>query len=219
VATLSLVTGSVYLFLLARLGGGSAFVAQNQPSPFATRVGPLLTLAIVGLSAAFGVVLVRRRPSALAPLARWADRLAPLIPLALAPGLLSRKLWADSELAFLVALALVVGALELLLRRAIPAWRDFWFAGPELGPAATTWGSRALLASAVLYYAVTVARLTVLNHHRMATQSADLAEFDNLFLNALHGHAFRAPAIEGDLANGSAVKVHAELLLYLRLPG
>jgi uncharacterized membrane protein len=48
--------------------------------------------------------------------------------------------------------------------------------------------------------------------------SSDLAEFDNLFFNALHGHPFRAPAIEGDLRDFSALKVHAEFGLYFLLP-
>src|SRR5690606_39263397 len=63
-----------------------------------------------------------------------------------------------------------------------------------------------------------VGTLTNISHLKMATMSSDLAEFDNLFFNALHGHPFRAPAIEGDLENWSALKVHAEFGLWMLLP-
>ena len=46
-------------------------------------------------------------------------------------------------------------------------------------------------------------RTRVPNHLRIATTSSDLAQFDDLFFNALHGHPFRSPAIEGNLATGA----------------
>jgi uncharacterized membrane protein len=215
---LSLTAGSVCLILLARLGG-SAFLIANQPPPLAARVGPMLTVAVASATALGGFVLVRSRPAALSALTTWADRLGPLIPLALLPGLLSRRLWHGSELGFLFVLGVVVVALEVLLRRALPAWR---LAAEDGRTPATSrvfiLVVRALLVLGILYYAVAVSNFTVLGHHRMVTATPDMAEFDNLFFNALHGHPFRAPATDGDIADGGALKVHAEFLLYLLLP-
>src|SRR5262249_3822072 len=70
----------------------------------------------------------------------------------------------------------------------------------------------------IAYYVAKTGALVRLSHDRMATSSSDLAEFDNLFFNALHGHPFRAPAIEGLLDDWSALKIHAEFLLYVLLP-
>jgi uncharacterized membrane protein len=74
------------------------------------------------------------------------------------------------------------------------------------------------LAIGVAYYILQIGRFTLMSHEKMETASSDLAEFDNLFFNALHGHPFRSPAIEAELSNWSALKVHTEFLLYLLLP-
>lgn len=215
---LSLTAGSVCLFLLARLGG-TAFLVSNQPAPLAARVGPVLTLSVILATALVGFVLVHHRPAALGALTKWADRLGPLVPLALVPGLLSRTLWQGSDLGLLIAVGGTLVPLEGLLRRALPAWRVATEDGEaEETPRTVTLTVRVLLALGVLYYALAISHFTVLGHHRMATASADMAEFDNLFFNALHGHPFRAPATDGDIANGGSLKVHAEFLLYLLLP-
>src|SRR6185436_18484967 len=80
------------------------------------------------------------------------------------------------------------------------------------------WLPRVVLAFGIAWYFVVISRGVLQNHLRIATTSSDLAEFDNLFFNALHGHPFRSPAIEGNLADWSALKVHAEAILYLLLP-
>jgi uncharacterized membrane protein len=78
--------------------------------------------------------------------------------------------------------------------------------------------SYAVVFTAVAYYAVRISLLTCQNHDRLGTSISDLGEFDNLFYNALHGHPFRAPGIDGDLRDWGALKVHAEFVLYLLLP-
>src|SRR5690606_38195243 len=69
-----------------------------------------------------------------------------------------------------------------------------------------------------LAYIWRIGQLTVISHIKLATSSSDLAEYDNLFFNALHGRPFRAPAIAGHLENWSALQGHAEFGLYLLLP-
>ena len=145
----------------------------------------------------------------------------PLVILPVVPALLERPLWRGREVAFFVLL----GAAGLVLEHSL--WTPLalisnigsplsvrWFRHTAL----RTWVPRVLLALAVGWYCVVIGRDVLLCHARLATSSSDLAEFDNLFFNALHGHPFRAPAIAGDLANWSALSVHTEFLLYLLLP-
>jgi uncharacterized membrane protein len=146
----------------------------------------------------------------------------PLALAALLPGLFSRPLWRGRELQFLV----FAGAVALLLERSLRApmataiaWRDNPSRSRRLFAIfQSAWLPRFLLALGIAWYFVVVSRYVLLCHARLATDSSDLAEFDNLFFNALHGHPFRAPAIDGALRDWSALKIHTEFLLYLLLP-
>src|SRR5690606_33908643 len=69
-----------------------------------------------------------------------------------------------------------------------------------------------------LFYFCRIGPLTIISHEKMATMSSDLAEYDNLFFNALHGHPFRSPAIAAMLKDFSSLQGHAEFCLYLLLP-
>ena len=80
------------------------------------------------------------------------------------------------------------------------------------------WLPALVVLGAVALYFVRISDLTLLVHERMKTMTSDLAEFDNLFFNAYQGRPFRAPCIAGDLEDWSALKIHAELVLYLLLP-
>jgi uncharacterized membrane protein len=216
-------------FAAAAAGNKGRFVAANQLD---LPLRSVLTVAVVAVPTLVGAGLLAvawRRSDLWPKLSVWSERLCPALLLCLIPGLFSRRLWKDHDLALLFAIAFVSLVAERLLRIAFVAWADVasrlwakvkgWL--PQViarGPTVLTWCARATLAAGVSYYAIRVSELTILNHVRMATLSSDLAEFDNLFYNALHGHPFRSPAIEGDLADFSALKVHAEFVLYLLLP-
>ena len=118
-------------------------------------------------------------------------------------------------------MACVTLVFERLLRLSVSQWpaalREAHFAAGLPKRARQLLPLSFVLLAAGTYFLV-VSRYTIVSHTRMATMSSDLAEFDNLFFNALHGHPFRSPAIEGELQNWSALKVHAEFGLYMLLP-
>jgi uncharacterized membrane protein len=152
-----------------------------------------------------------------------ASRLAsPALVASLIPGLFARGAWDGREVMYLTTVGVVCLLLERCLRPALTEVAQYW-------TAFAAWLGRLPLAvrgalplgvvlGFVGYYFVVIGNYTLISHECMATMSSDLAEFDNLFFNALHGHPFRAPAIEGDLDDWSALKVHAEFGLYLLLP-
>ena len=179
-----------------------------------------LPLAVAGAVVA-GLALVsvvgRMAP---ALIHRWGVRLCPLLPSALLPCLFARKPWMGQELPYLVLVGLTGLAWEQLIAFAqTPRLTASW--KPNLSTR-----SRRLLRHApfavvslvVLYYIFIVARYTLLNHVRMGTSTADLGEYDNQFFNALHGHPFRLPASEGNLRDWSALKFHADFIIYFLLP-
>lgn len=169
-----------------------------------------------------GIALVGvRTVDGRARLSGWARFLAPLLVTPALMPLLSRPTWEPFSLMFLVSVAALGFALERLLRQSLKS------IPPELGRLGTHLSvprkltaplSAMLLGACVLYYFFHVGQLTQISHQKLQTMSSDLAEFDNLFFNALHGHPFRAPAIDGDLRNWGALKVHAEFGLYSLLP-
>jgi len=60
--------------------------------------------------------------------------------------------------------------------------------------------------------------LTNVSHQKLMTSSSDLAEYDNMFFNALNGHPFRSPAIAALMEDWNTLQGHAELCLYILLP-
>jgi uncharacterized membrane protein len=210
---------------LGQNGTLAAFLLGNQldPSRRVLGVGAVLGLAVF----VAGVVLLRLRRAAgaegLARVEALQRRVHLLAPLGIAfalPPLFVRELWRGTELAFLI----YAGAISLLFERLM---RVSLTAVAEAPPRRISvprvawlgrWLPRIVLGLGMAWYFVVISRGVVLNHLRIGTTSSDLAEFDNLFFNALHGHPFRSPAIEGNLADWSALKVHAEAILYLLLP-
>lgn len=200
------------------LGNGvERYLAANQVS-LGLRNAALIALLSAGVVFALvSAVLAVRRPDALELAAR---RVAFLLPVFALPLLFSRKPWEGKELAYLVFLAGWGLLQEALLRVSIRSLPEGWSSRAVRWVPAFVRRNvpRLVVVGAVLAYAIRTSSLVLLNHQRLATSSSDLAEFDNLFFNALHGHPFRAPAILGELTNWSALKIHAEFLLYLLLP-
>jgi uncharacterized membrane protein len=154
---------------------------------------------------------------------RLARLLSPLLVAPFVRPLFVRGPWDGLELWFLVTLALVTLALERLLLLSLSAWppkvhRLMNERARQFDPRLGSFVGLMLVLVLVVYYYFYVGQRTVVVHHKMLTSSSDLAEFDNLFFNALKGHPFRSPAIEGSLQDWSALKVHAEFALYLLLP-
>jgi uncharacterized membrane protein len=203
-------------FLIVQLSSGDveAFLANNELGRKGRRIAAHGTLAIV-LAVPWWLLRFRSEPERLFRVVR---ALSPLTLLAFLPALFSQEPWEEAPIAFLVfAGAFALGA-ERLILTATDDIRTLVRVRLELPALSTRRVSRVVLAAGVLTYAVVISWLTILNHERMATQSSDLAEFDNLFFNALSGHPFRAPAIEAELTDFSALKIHAEFILYLFLP-
>jgi len=221
-----LALASLSLAIVVLVGAREPFAAVglNQLAPGA-RIGAMVAVAasfVVGLSIA---LVGLRRAGALRPRLERARRFAmPLMLSALVPGLFVRPLWHRRELAFLVMVGAVGLTLERLLRAPIAMVLERGASSKRLpaklwnNAALRTWLPRVLLALLIGWYFVEISRGTLLCHARMASDSSDLAEFDNLFFNALHGHPFRAPAIDGAVRDWSALKIHTEFLLYLLVP-
>jgi uncharacterized membrane protein len=203
-------------FLIVQLSSGHAetFLANNELGRTGRRIAASGTLAIL-LAVPWGLFRFRSQPERLLQVVR---ALSPLTLLVFVPALFSQEPWEDAPIAFLIfAGAFAIGAERLI----VIATDDIRTLVPLRLALPTAWTPlvcRVVLVGGVLTYALVISYLTILNHERLATQSSDLAEFDNLFFNALNGHPFRAPAIEAELADFSALKVHAEFILYLFLP-
>lgn len=201
-------------------GAARSFLLTNTLGP-KTRGFLLATLVVVAVAAAGATLVMSLRQRAQLT-ERWARRLSPLAVAFAIPALFQRALWTGDELGFLLYAALVGLCLEQLLRVSLTSFATA--DGPDarwlslVGSARLQRAAPWCVAALVVGYFVVIGRHVVLNHWRMGTMSSDLAEFDNLFFNALHGHPFRAPAIDADLRDWGAFKVHAELILYLLLP-
>jgi uncharacterized membrane protein len=155
---------------------------------------------------------------------------APLVTAAFLPILFIREVWQGRELAYLIYLLVLGLCLERLLDPALQvvgrvtgrwAWvrsarmqtLKGWFSG-RLGAGL----GLSLALGLGLYYLLRIGHLSNVSHYKFLTHSSDLAEYDNLFFNALHGHPFRAPAVATHMKDWSNLANHAEPVLYLLLP-
>jgi uncharacterized membrane protein len=154
---------------------------------------------------------------------RWSRLLSPLVLAALVPALLARAPWRERELAHLVFLFAFTLAAERLLRLSFAAWPRRQIAMlAHRTRSLPGWLRRGTPLAALLiivgYYAIAVGHYTLLSHDRLATSTADLGEFDNLFFNALQGRPFRAVTTLSDVRDWQGLRVHAEFAMYLLLP-
>lgn len=144
---------------------------------------------------------------------------SPLVAVAFLPLLFVRKVWENHEIAYLVYLMAVGAGLERLIRNAIATGAgNATSREPERKFGLGDWVGLTIVLGLSAYYVARIGTLTTIAHERMLTSSSDLAEYDNLFWNALHGHPFRSPAIAAHLKDWSSLQGHAEFCLYLLLP-
>lgn len=225
VVTLGMASLALGLGQLVLPGGPQRFLAQNALG-LHTRVALLGSAWLLGVFVAVGLLLFARK-SRDPEVARTSARqfFAPFTVAAFIPILFVQKAWEGREIAYL-SYALVLGlVLERLLAPFLAilataptfARARSWFATAK-GQSIVRWTCGLLLGSAVLYYFFRIGHLANLSHQKFQTSSSDLAEYDNLFFNALHGHPMRAPAVAAQMADWSNLANHAELSVYLLLP-
>jgi uncharacterized membrane protein len=201
----------------------SAFLLQNtllKPDRLAVVLG-------IGVGGALCILfslamLVFKRWAAVRLLERCAIAAAPAAVLAFLPVLLQPNVWFRNPMPFLALLAMLVLALERILR--------CWF--HEFGPglaALADWKKgrfaiqlqRFLPISIVLLggaaFAAFVYHFSVQQHQRLNTAAYDLGIYDNLMYVALKGHPFRSTVLLGP--DGPSYLVgHAEFAMLLFTP-
>jgi uncharacterized membrane protein len=133
---------------------------------------------------------------------RWGHRATPFIALGLAAPLLDRSANSNDPLTTLLW-ALVVGLLAALLltgsleRAGLPVERP-WPVGRSGSPA---WlPTAAVLGASVLLF-VHFAVYSLMRHYQMESRSYDLAIFDNMMWNLVHGEGFRSSPAFGPEGN------------------
>lgn len=220
VALLVAAAVSVTLALLAWSAPSlTDFVAKNLLPLSRRKVALALTLGVGGVVAlglvAFGL---RTKPSPAQRILRWGKIACPLIVTAFLPPLFLRGPWGAFEIQYLVLLGLFGLLLEQLLSISLAELAPSPLALPERFARIVKWLPCVLVAAGVLYYTILISHYTLVSHWRMATATTDLGEYDNQFFNSLHGHPFRLPASEGNLNDWSALKFHADFVIYALLP-
>src|SRR5579863_6192631 len=162
------------------------YVASNTLSPHARKfvVGNILGgAAIAGLAGL--VVILWRRLGGLAAAERVARRLAPLCLIGPLPLFFRWQLWyGGRELTFLAMISAFLLGLQALLRISLetpPLLPERLRArvGGRVGPllariAAVRWLPFAIVAAAVLFYAIYFSVITIQNHFRLQTMGYDL---------------------------------------------
>lgn len=156
---------------------------------------------------------------------RLASLLAPLSVSSFVPVVFLREAWEGREIAFLLFVLALGLATERLTRASLLVISGSRVLATHRGRL-EGWGQLAwvkhiplaFVVCLIAFYFVRVGTLTNISHMKLMTMSSDLAEYDNLFFNALNGHPFRSPAIAGHLEDFSTLQGHAEFGLYLLLP-
>jgi uncharacterized membrane protein len=214
------------------LTGGDAvagFLLQNELGR-ATRESLFgISAGLSGLSLASSLALVLLRRISVARLYSVALRLSPLLPLALSLLLLHWEIWQPMPRRFLIMVLAVGWALHRALRAALvqpPLWR--WdrlkarlaHIGLRRRAGTASWIEHLLLSLIVaggLGYAIYFSYFTILAHHNGLTHSYDLAIFDNLHWNIVHGGSFlkSSPATGPE---GTHFVRHATLIAYVFAP-
>jgi len=225
VVTLGMSSFLLGLGQLVLPGGPQTFLASNGLN-LPLRIGLILGAWVSGVAVALTLLLLARRAPAPEEARQTARAFfAPFSVCAFLPMLFVREVWDGREIAYL-CYALVLGiVLERLLRPALAVLGTApvalrartWLATPR-GARVVRIGSGVLLGAAVTYYFFRIGHLANVSHQKFATSSSDLAEYDNLFFNALHGHPMRSPAVAAHMADWSNLANHAELCVYLLLP-
>jgi uncharacterized membrane protein len=202
----------------------AAFLRENQlPGPLRLRLVVCTAFAAAAFLAGPAAAWLAGRISA-ERLRETAERLAPLLPLALASLLLEPGAWSQARLTHLVACAGLAFLAQRSFRAAAlaaPLALERWLA-PAVAHARGALAARpALPALAVLApalgYAAFFALVTLNAHWNGHTRSYDLAIFDNLMWNLVHGGDFLVSTPAGGGEHSHFAR-HATLLAYALAP-
>lgn len=206
-----------------------AFVTGNHAAlPIRLAIiGTAWAVAVVVSAGALALTLRSREPARLRD--SMASLSAPFVVSCFVPVLFWQEAWQGREIAFLALLFGIGLGLERLLPPGLALMGDWATRFPRITDRFTRvrgtlpgrlmrWIPLAITVALAGFYIYRIGHLTNISHMKFNTMSSDLAEYDNLFFNALHGHPFRAPAIAGDLKDWSNLQAHAEFGLYLLLP-
>lgn len=201
----------------------AALVASN-----ALEKGPrsrlLLAMAAAGVFVALVpsvYMLVKRRALAVQKSLRALRLIAPLGLAAPLPFFFDWRVFNGREL-WLVASATAYGLLaEKVLRGSLEAlreynWRDFSVLLAERFPRLYRRTPPLLAAALALFLAGYFSYFTVLHHYRIQTASYDLASYNNIMWNLLHGHWFKSSPVLGP--EGSHIHHHATFGAFFFLP-
>lgn len=201
------------------------FLTGNQLT-LPMRLGALGAVWGVGLLLALAIDFwARRGPTPLDRQRAVIQLAAPWITTAFLPILFVREAWDGREVPYLVFLLVLGLCLERLLHPALAVVRRRTRNWGLVRRVASAFSGRlgaglalGLVAAFSLYYLLRIGHLTNISHYKFQTSSSDLAEYDNLFFNALSGHPFRAPAVATFTKDWSHLAGHAEFAVYLLLP-
>jgi len=203
------------------LGDGLGdFLLRNSLDRTDRRLLLGIAFALAGLSLLATLTLLGLRKLSVARLRSVARRLGPLLPLCLVPLLVHWEIWARRPMEFLL-LSLALGwAFRRALQVALAEPPLSQWAAPGAWLASRSWARHVpllLVVAGGLGYAIYFSYFTTLAHYNGHTRSYDLAIFDNLFWNIVHGGSFleSSPAMGPD---GSHYGRHATLIAYLFAP-
>jgi uncharacterized membrane protein len=203
----------------------ASFVGGNEITA-ATRGRIALAIAVaVALVAASGVAALVTGRFGWERLGEIARRLAPIIPVALLPALLSWRAW-DGRLVTFAFAAVAVGWLTVhtvAVAGRQPPLSDRW---PRLEGRAEALNAsrlgRALpwiaVIAAALGYSLYFSWATVQGHRNGLTMAFDLGIFDNLHWNLIHGGGFFETSTGMGPEGGSHFGRHATWFAYLIAP-
>lgn len=225
-ATLAGIGASLTLFF-----GLSALDAERLFEFFVeNKLGGRNRSILLGFSIAFAalpllaglVYLFKRRETGPETLISLSKRLCPLLLACFLPSLFVFRFGQEHTLAYLSLLALVVLALEGLLRVSLREWEAS--SVPRLArwigerarqlPERACFGLVVLLA---LLYSASFSYYTIINHRALGTQAFDLGIFDNTLYSALHGEPFYSTVMNGD-EPVNIISCHAEYAMLLLVP-
>lgn len=205
-------------WLVASLSSfGSDFVSQNS-WPASARNALLIGLAVswAGTLACLIAMYVRGALSAALRLGRI---LLPILPFSLLPALWIPEYWRSQPLHFLLVLALFGWLTEITISRAAAEFdnrRSRWIermrpvlSHPALPLIAVSLGSAAYIATTGLW--------TIWKHHGFGTGAYDLAIFDNMMWNAMHGDFYQSSIMYNE-GPGNSLAGHAEIAMVLFVP-
>lgn len=189
-------------------------LSQNAwPSPTRNAV----VLAILGSWVLLlGLSIAVRRGRAV--LERIATLFLPIIPLSFLPALILGDLWEKNVLVYLVVLATIGFLAERTMQAALAALdpaRPPWTVIIQLRK--LPWLPLATVAIFALAFTLYSGEINIVKHRRFQTGAYDLAIFDNMMWNALHGRPFRSSVMYGD-GPGISIAGHAEYSMLLFVP-